>query len=156
MRKVVATLILTTVVISLLGCQENAQYSPAPTQPVGNIVGGIMGGVSARDLTYAGSVRAVREGGVSFSQFINYRLNYSLDRNSLLDIDDAGQYAIQTGHSTFWRTASSSGSLFPQQQYTIYDGHVCRHFGVQLNIRTRYSLFGGDACRNDRGVWVVQ
>lgn len=156
MKKIVFCLLASSMMIGLIGCNENAQYTTTPVPQGGNIVGGILGGVSAADVTYAGSVAAVRQGGVSFGYYINNRFKNSLDRPSLIQIDEAGQYAMQSGQTTFWRTVRTTGRFYPHQAFTLYDGHVCRRFIVWLGMGIKYDTFGGSACRNDRGVWVVQ
>lgn len=159
MNKITSILVAGALTTALVGCTDS-YYNPSTGTVVGGVAGGVGGGVVGYQV--GGGVGAVvgAIGGTLLGAFIGNQLGYNLDQPTMYACNNAFQRAMDTGRTISWNTPRSHGYINPGRTFTDGTGRLCRTFTTKVVVyhydRKVTRTFHGTACKNSRGMWVVQ
>lgn len=156
MKKLISVLVTGTLVTGLVSCANQPGEGGITRAQGGTVIGGVLGGIAGSQIgSGTGTVVAVI-GGTLLGAFLGHQVGSYLDQQSQTAANRAAQVAFETGKTTRWQTSRAYGVVKPHSRYVTSTHRICRPFSTTIVMNGKARTAQGTACKNDRGIWVIQ
>mgnify|MGYP000875724042 CR=1 FL=1 len=149
MKKIASILIITTS-ISLLGCSDMTK------QDVGTLTGGVAGGLLGSQFGGgSGKLLAVGAGALA-GAFIGGAIGKNMDETDKLKMNQALE-SNQVGQPAYWQNqkTGTNYTVVPTRNVTVDGNQYCREYRSTANVAGKNQQVYGTACRQPDGSWKV-
>jgi len=150
-KKLLATVFVPLLAVSLAGCAE-----PASKEGVGAVTGAVIGGVIGHQIGGGRGKDLATVVGVVAGAAIGASIGRGMDEQDRLRAARVLEYN-QVGQTTTWHNPDTNVyySMAPTNTYQGTAGQPCREYTTEITIDGRRETARGTACRNADGTWKV-
>ncbi len=150
MKKIVTSIVVAAVSISLVGCDNMNK------QDIGTVSGGVIGGLVGSQFGKGGGQLLGVGVGALAGALIGGAIGKDMDNNDKMRMNQALE-SNQVGQPAYWQNPSTGANytVTPTQNVTVDGNQYCREYRTNAVIAGKKQQMYGTACRQPDGTWKM-